>query len=162
MTERIDYRLNTRNISQPDSISQTNGSRPLPGSTPNSNSAADSPTPAVMTDSVAVKELRIIQEQFSRYLKRLEKADKFMTASQSIQNLATLRSEHHLNSFADLCQRSRTPRRTVAEPKRPWKFAWGLEADFSYTSMNQAVCFGRALIEHVAIQKKLDYRPEWG
>lgn len=149
--------INSPNTARKVASQPPNGS--LNGSTPESSAA--SPITHNLPPDAANRSMMKAQDGFLAHSLKMEKIAKLLSDSQDILSIASLQQEHKLPELARICKTSETRRRTVAEPKQPWRFAWGLETDASHSMLCQAVCFGRALIEQLALQKGLDYKATW-
>lgn len=136
------------------------------GTTPGSNI----PTPPSDAASSSAAEVnRQMQDTFLELSTGNERAFQLFRSAQDLLTLGGLRA--HLPSFAAKITGAHSsdglpllglaPPDQMSEPSRPWTFAFGIDTNVNYASIGQAVCFGRALLEDLAKQAEVQWRPEW-
>jgi hypothetical protein len=117
------------------------------------------PTPPTGSEPIAHSSAFKAYDSFLRYSTSVEKFTRLFANARDILTLSTLK--RRLPDLYQLCIDSEAERQHVFEPCKPWSFAYGLDTNGSFASLCQAVCFGRAVLEAIAVQNQLDYRPEW-
>lgn len=131
------------------------------GTTPQSNV----PTPPADAASASVNEMHSkLQDTFLDLSAGIEKVFQLYRSAQDVLYLHGLKE--HLPTFASKIGGAsgplgQAPADQMSEPARPWTFAFGIDTTVSYTSIGQLVCFGRAMLEEMAVQSQLEWRPEW-
>jgi len=148
----------TRQATTSSNSSSSNHEPAEANDTPQS-SVATPPISGPASELISTPQARQSYDAFLRYSSNVEKATKLFAGSQEVLCISNLRKE--LPEFVQLCISTQTERRQVCEPRRPWQFAFALDTNGGYTALNHVVCFGRALLEHIARQKQLTFMAEW-